>query len=122
MRKLGVKMAGQSFMALYKDSKSCVRVNGKVGENFQVKVGVHMVLQAISREFKVGLPWELLYADGLVLIAESMDELVETFKQWKDKIEAKGLTENVHKTKISGLRRNLESGHVVCVLKRIIIR
>jgi len=27
--------------------------------------------EAISREFRVALPWELLYADDLVVIAET---------------------------------------------------
>jgi len=28
-------------------------------------------MEAISREFRVALPWELLYADDLVAIAET---------------------------------------------------
>jgi len=32
-----------------------------------------MVMEALSREFRVALPWELFYADDLVVIAESED-------------------------------------------------
>jgi len=32
-----------------------------------------MVTEALSREFRVALPWELLYADDLVVIAETED-------------------------------------------------
>ena len=53
-----------------------------------MKVGVHqgsvlspllfiIVLEALSNTFKVGLPWELLYADDLALIAESEEKLLE---------------------------------------------
>ena len=34
-----------------------------------------IVLKALSREFCTGTPWELLYADDLVMIAETEDEL-----------------------------------------------
>ena len=51
---------------------------------FNVKVGVHqgsilspllfiIVLEALSGEFHFGVPWEDLYADDLVIIAELLD-------------------------------------------------
>ena len=112
MRKLGVEeWLVRAVKALYKNPRSCVRVNNKLGENFDVKVGVHqgsvlspllfiMILEALSREFRVGLPWELLYADDLVLVAESMEELEERFQGWKNGMESKGLCVNMNKTKI----------------------
>jgi len=41
-------------------------------------------MEALSREFKVALPWELLYADYLVVIAESEDDLIKRLIEWKD--------------------------------------
>ena len=35
-----------------------------------------IVLEALSREFRTGYPWELLYADDLMISAESMEELL----------------------------------------------
>ena len=35
-----------------------------------------IVKEAISREFRVALPWELLYADDLAVIAETEEELI----------------------------------------------
>ena len=35
-----------------------------------------IVMDAISREFRVALPWELLYADDLAVIAETEEELI----------------------------------------------
>jgi len=36
-----------------------------------------IVIEAISREFRVALPWKLLYADDLVVIAETEEYEVE---------------------------------------------
>ena len=74
------------IMAMYKNAKSLVSVNGALGDEFDVKVGVHqgsvlspilfvIVLEALSREFRDSLPWEVLYADDLVIMAETMEEL-----------------------------------------------
>jgi hypothetical protein len=57
-------------------------------------------MEAISRKFRHGLPFELLYADDLVLIAESEEELLDRIKIWKRGLEAKGLRVNMGKTKI----------------------
>ena len=59
---------------MYKDVRSRVRVGDGYSEEFGVGVGVHqgsvlspllfiIVLEALSREFRTGCPWELLYAD-----------------------------------------------------------
>jgi len=56
---------------------------------FEVKVGMHqgsalspllfvMVMEALSREFIVTSPWELLYADDFIVIAENEDHLIKT--------------------------------------------
>jgi len=34
-------------------------------------------MEALSGEFRVTLPWELLYADYLVVIAETEDDLIK---------------------------------------------
>ena len=70
-------------MKMYEDLRTAVRVLSALSEDFTVSVGVHqgsvlspllliIVLEALSRDFRVGLPWELLYADDLVLIADSL--------------------------------------------------
>ena len=41
------------------------------------------MLEALSREFKESLPMELLYADDLVLMAESEKLLLEKLRKWK---------------------------------------
>ena len=96
---------------MYKNARSLVRVNGKLGEEFEVKVGVHqgsvlspillaIVLEALSRSFSAGLPWELLHADDLVIMADSLDEVSVKLERWKAELSAKGFKVNTKKTKI----------------------
>ena len=62
-------------------------------EPIDVKVGVHqgsalspllfiIVLEALSREFCSGCPWELVYADDLVIAADNTKELITRLKAW----------------------------------------
>ena len=59
-----------------------------------------IVLEAFSREFRCGVPWEDLYAIDLVIIAESMEECVRRLLTWEGAMEGKGLRVNTGKTKI----------------------
>ena len=59
-----------------------------------------IVLEALSRTFRVGPPWELLYADDLVLMAESEEKLMDKLRRWRHGFEEKGLKVNVGKTKV----------------------
>ena len=64
-------------------------------------------MEAISREFRVALPWKLLYADDSAVIAETEEELIKRLNEWKDNVESKGMRVNMNKTKvmISGERQ-----------------
>ena len=42
-----------------------------------------IMLEAFSREYREGLPLELLYADDLVLMAESEELLIEKLRNGK---------------------------------------
>ena len=72
---------------MYANAKSAVRVNSQYSAEFDVKVGVHqgsvlspllfiIVMEALSRDFRISCPWELLYADDLVISAETLEELM----------------------------------------------
>ena len=71
---------------MYENTKSCVHLNGQFSDKFNIKFGVHQdavlspllfitVIEALSREFKVGCPWELLYTDDLVPKADTLEDL-----------------------------------------------
>ena len=58
------------------------------------------VLEALSRRCREGLPYELMYADNLFLMADSMEELMVKLEKWKESLETKGLRVNLSKTKV----------------------
>ena len=124
MRRLGIdEWLVRLVQSMYKDVRSRVRVGDGYSEEFGVRVGVHqgsvlspllfiIVLEALSREFRTGCPWELLYADDLMISAGSKEELLVKVKTWKTEMEKKGLRVNIGKTKI------MESGINLDVLKK----
>ena len=54
-----------------------------------------IVLEALSREFRTGCLWELLYANDLMISAESMEEMLVKVQTWKTEMEKKGLHVNM---------------------------
>jgi len=56
--------------------------------------------EALSKEFRVTLPWELLYVDDLVVIAETEDDLIKRLNEWKGNAENTGMRVNINKTKV----------------------
>ena len=59
-----------------------------------------IVMEATSQEFSVALPYELLYADDLVVIAETEDDLIKRRNKWKDSMDNRGMRVNVNKIKV----------------------
>jgi len=99
-------------MSMYTGAKTAVRTVYGNSNCFKVKVGMHqgsalssllfvIVMEALSREFRVALPWELLYADDLVVIAETEDDLTKRLNEWKDNMENKGMRVNMYKTNVT---------------------
>jgi len=73
---------------MYTGAKTVVRTVYGNSIGFEVKVGMHqgsvlspllfvIITEAISREFRVALPSELLYAFDLAVIAETEEELIK---------------------------------------------
>jgi len=71
----------KAVVAMYEGAQTIVRTTGD-SKAFNVKVGLHqgsvlgpllfvIVMEMISRELRAVLPLELLYADDLILMAES---------------------------------------------------
>ena len=118
---------------MYANARSRVRVGEGFSKEFEVKVRVHqgsvlspllfiIVLEALSREFRAGVPWEDLYADDLVIIADSLEECVRRLLIWKEAMEKKGLRVNAGKTKVmicgTGLDLLQSSGEYPCAVCR----
>jgi len=79
MRKYGVEeWLVSAVMSIYTGAKTVVRTVYGNSSGFEVKVGMHqgsalspmlfvIVMEATFREFRVALPWQLLYADDMVV-------------------------------------------------------
>ena len=110
---------GSGAMSLHDDAKTKVRVGSAYSEEFEVKVNVHQGSVLLSLLFAVfvdfitekarrGVVNELLFADDLVLVNETMEDLKERFWNWKDALQSKGLKVNSRKAKVmvSGSEEN----------------
>ena len=112
LRELGVEeWIIMVIQSMYEGSTTAMKFKNGESSQFGVGVRVHqgsvlspllfiIVMEALSRGSREGLPYELLFADDLVLIAESEDMLMEKLSKWKGDIEAKGLRVNLGKTKV----------------------
>jgi len=112
VRKAGVEeWLVKAVMAMYEGAQTVVRTTEGDSKALNVKVGLHqgsvlspllfvIVMKMISRELRAGLPLELLYADDLILMAESEESLHVKTVKWKSGFEAKGLKMNTGKTKV----------------------
>ena len=95
---------------MYKHARIRVRsYDRSVSEWFGVNVGVHqgsvlspllfiIVMEAMTHTVRVGLPWEMLYADDLVLVEKSEEELKQKLSKWSECLKDKGLKINEEKT------------------------
>ena len=86
LRKLGVdEWLIRTVMALYTEACTVVKTDAGLSESFEVKVGLYQgsvvspllfaaVMCVVSNETRSDLPFELLYAEDLVLMAPTMEQ------------------------------------------------
>ena len=118
-------------MALYTEAYTVVRTDAGLSESFEVKVGLHQgsvpspllfatVMDVVSSEARSGLPSELLYADDLVIMAPTMEQLGRRVADWRASLLGKGLKVNAGKSKVmvgsSGGKMIVNSGKWPCGL------
>ena len=136
MRKLGVEeWLVFAVVSMYAGATVVVRTVYGNSSGFEAKLGMHqgsalslllfvIVVKAISREFRVAIPWELLYADDLVVIAETKEDLIKRLNEWKNNVENRGMRVNMNKNQSYDKWRMSEAsaegwcGVVWCTWKR----
>ena len=81
---------------------------------------IRQLVSIDNSQFRSWVPWEDLYADDIVIIAESLEECVRRHLTWKEAMEKKGLRVNAGKTKImlcgTGLDLLQSSGEFPCAI------
>ena len=116
----------QIVKSMYDNAHSKVRITNSYSNPINVSVRVNqeselspllftIVMEALSRKFRIGCPWELLYADDLVIVAQSLGELKVRLKNWKNGLEEKGLKVNVGKTKVLCSRHDASKSNIASV-------
>ena len=129
LRKKGLaEVLVQAVMSLYEGSRTKVRVGSGTLDDFEVRVGVHqgsvvsplifaIVVDLVTEHTREGLLNEILFADDVVLMSESLEDLRERFQRWGRALEGQGLKVNVGKTKmmVSGTEGEITSSKIdVC--------
>ena len=127
MRKLKIdEYVIQIVKSMYDDAESKIRIANSYSNPVNVSVGVHqgsvlspllfiIVIEALSRESRIGCPWELLYADDLVIVAESLEKLKIRLRNWKSGLEEKGLKVNDGKAKVLCSRHDATKSKIASV-------
>ena len=116
MRDKGVS---EKYVRLVQDMYDGVTsyVNSCVGttEEFEIKVGLHqgsalspylfdLIMDVISEGIRSKAPWEMLFADDIVLVCETKPELRRQLSRWKKVLEEKGF--RISRTKTEYLQFN----------------
>jgi len=108
-----------AVMAMYTGAKTVVRTVYGNRKCFEVKISKHqgsalspllflIVMEAISVEF-IALPLELLYADDLLVIAETEGDPIKRLNEWKNNVDNRDMRVNMNKTKWRMSEANAES-------------
>ena len=109
IRKKGLpEVIVQVVMILYRDAKTKVKVGSHLSEKILVQVGVHQGTVCLAGAFRDcdGCNHgeckrnEILYADDLLLISESIENLKRKFLKYKKAFESKRLKAYLKKTKV----------------------
>ncbi|GKA74364.1 retrovirus-related pol polyprotein LINE-1 [Tanacetum coccineum] len=94
---------------MYDGAKTRVRSSMGNTEFFPVEVGLHqgsaispylfaLILDELSRGIQENIPWSMVFADDIVLVAESADGLNRRLESWRRALEDNGLRVSRDKT------------------------
>ncbi|GKF47330.1 retrovirus-related pol polyprotein LINE-1 [Tanacetum coccineum] len=94
---------------MYEGVKTRVRTTIGNTEFFPVEVGLHqgsaispylftLILDELSRGIQESIPWCMIFADDIVLIAESTEGLNNIIEKWRKALEDNGLRVSREKT------------------------
>ena len=87
---------------MYAQSKTVVRCAAGTTEAFPVKVGLHqgstlspflfaIIMDCLTEEVRQHTPWQKMFADAVVLCANSSEKLEADLEKWRAALETRGL-------------------------------
>ncbi|XP_071713050.1 uncharacterized protein [Rutidosis leptorrhynchoides] len=99
----------KAIIDMYEGAKSCVRTPVVNTEFLGIEVGLHqgsalspflfaLIIDELSRGIQENIPWCLIFADDIVLVSESKNELNSRLEQWREALEQNGLRISRQKT------------------------
>ncbi|KAK3865435.1 hypothetical protein Pcinc_028963 [Petrolisthes cinctipes] len=115
MRSKGVKEKYVRMVQdMYREAKTRVRSAVGTTEPFPVRVGLHqgsalspylfnLLVDVLVEEVTKEAPWSMLFADDIVLVADSGEKLQEKLELWRGLLEDYGLKVSKEKTGVPGV-------------------
>ena len=94
---------------MYQGSHTQIRTAVGTTEQFEVTVGVHqgsalspflfaMVMDCLTEDVRQKAPWTMMFADDVVICAESQEEVEERLERWRRALEDRGMCISRKKT------------------------
>lgn len=98
-----------SIKDMYRGAKTSVRSESGMSDSFEVRIGVHqgsalspylfiLVMDEVLKGVIKEAPWCMLFADDIVIIGETVEEVSEMVERIRAALEQKGLRVNKDKT------------------------
>ena len=96
-------------MDMYDGARTAVRSSAGLTEEFEVGVGLHqgstlspflfaIGMDKLTEEIRAESPWDMMFADGIVLCREDRRQLQEVLEVWRNALEKRGLKMSRSKT------------------------
>lgn len=112
----------QTIQNMYSNLKARVRCTAGVTDDFGVQMGVSqgsalspllfiLVVNYLTFHLMEDLPWVLIYADDVALVAHTKDQLESSLEKWRDALESNGL--RISRTKTEYMYLKFNENHVI---------
>ena len=110
MRQAGVpECYVESIQDMYKGARTSVRSAAGLTEDFEVRVGLHqgsalspflfaIIMDVLTKDVRKEAPWDMMFADDVVLCREDKEELEVSLERWRKVFEERGLRVSRKKT------------------------
>ena len=106
---------------MYERARTAVRSAAGMTEEFGVAVGLHqgsalspflfaIIMDKLTEDIRTEAPWDMMFADDIVLCRENKRDVEEALEIWRDALEKRGLKVSRSKTEYVRMLRE-DEGH-----------